>query len=85
MTGAGSGGSGFSAGYRYSRLSCAPALAISPKCTTSVYAGFEAADLCTEITHLLKTFSHTLVFLIPSCSFACCISNSDVCVKSLAL
>ena len=74
MAGAGSGGSGYFVGYRYSCLSCAPVLSLQlVKCTTSLYAGLEAADLRTSIAHLL----------IPLCSFACCISNSGVCVFRL--
>ena len=74
MAGAGSGGCYTSAGYRYSHLSCAPALAMQsarPKCIASLYAGFEAADLWAETAHLV-TCSNTA---LPRCSYASFVSS----------
>ena len=82
MAGAGSGGFSYSAGFRYSRLSCTPALAMAhcrPKCTASLYAGCEPGlvdrdcSSCERHAHILLLF-----FLIPQCSSASCISSSDL-------
>ena len=71
MAGAGSGGYDTSAGERYSRLSCAPALAMQCAWPTSLYAGFEAADLFTVIAHLLKDILTHPCFLFASSMFFC--------------
>ena len=59
MAGGGAGGSSYSAGYKYT-VAVAPALAVQcarPKCTTDLYASFEAADLCTAILKDILTHS----------------------------
>ena len=86
--GAGSGGSCYSAGYRYSRLSCAPALAMQcarPKCTTSLYAGFDAADFCAAIAHLLKNILTYSCFFDSSMFFCLLHFNLRRLCFSLAL
>ena len=76
MAGAGSGGNVQSVGYRYSRLSCAPALAMhSARPNSEVCVGrFRGADLCTATAHLVKamlSLSLVACLILPCCSAAC--------------